>query len=109
LMAEGRLVALDTPGGLKKRHVPGDLFRVAEVDRRAAACLRALPGVHGVKAFGSGFHVRSEAGRLAVDSLIEKLRAAGFPGAVAEVMEASLEDVFLEVVGSNAVPAEKRS
>jgi len=108
LMVDGRLVALDTPEALKARFVPG---RVVLVRGRgllaAAAALRGRPGVLAVEGFGAGLHVRVAEDGPAPAQLVEALGGAGARGLEAEEGEASLEDVFLAVVGQAAPPEAK--
>jgi ABC-2 type transport system ATP-binding protein len=94
LMVDGRLAALDTPLGLKRTHVPGRLFDVRGVVPEARAQLLSLPGVTDVEPFGAGFHVRGP--ELSASAL---MAALGSNGVEVEELEASLEDVFLQVVG----------
>jgi ABC-2 type transport system ATP-binding protein len=93
LMVDGRLAALDTPLGLKRAHVPGRMFDVRGVAPEARAELLRLPGVSDVEPFGTGFHVRGP--ELSASVLGQALGGA----AQVEELEASLEDVFLQVVG----------
>ena len=104
LMVDGRLEALDTPGGLKRAHLPGHLLDVRGVGPEARAVLAALRGVAHVEPFGAGFHVRLPEAASAPLDVAHELAAAGFEGAVVEELEPSLEDVFLEVVGSRQPP-----
>lgn len=89
-MVDGRLVALDTPQGLKDTCVPGKLF---EVHGAGADALSAVPGCLRVEPFGSAFHVSVQADQAAAAEVF--LRA--LPGAEARATQASLEDVFLAV------------
>lgn len=98
LMVDGRLEALDTPQGLKQTYVPGRLLDVRGVAPEASGPLAAQPGVVHIEPFGAGFHVRGPEAELDQAELGHALSAAGFAGAVIEELEASLEDVFLEVV-----------
>jgi len=96
LMAEGHLVALDTPAALKKAHVPERvLIARGQLRRSAADELRALPGVVDVQTFGAVLHLRVDRKRWAAPSLQSWLG----PGVVVEEGEPSLEDVFLAVAG----------
>jgi ABC-2 type transport system ATP-binding protein len=97
LMVEGRLSALDTPSALKETFVPGRLFDVRGIGADAKNRLAALPGVIDVEPFGAGYHLRAPA--LEPDVLRQSLREWGCPEASVEVLEPSLEDVFLAVVG----------
>jgi ABC-2 type transport system ATP-binding protein len=98
LMVDGRLAALDTPVALKGRFVPGRLFDVHGLAAGSRAGLQAVPGLAQVEPFGAGYHVRVADAAVGPEELARRLGDAGFPGAVVDDLEASLEDVFLEVV-----------
>ncbi|MDX9722811.1 MAG: ABC transporter ATP-binding protein [Myxococcota bacterium] len=60
LMVDGKLVALDTPAGLKYEHVPGTIFSV-DTGGRHQSLVRALQGhpeVLQLEPFGARSHVR---------------------------------------------------
>jgi ABC-2 type transport system ATP-binding protein len=99
LMADGRLVALDTPAALKRTWVPG---RIVVARGRglvaAAGRLRAEPGVRAVAAFGAGLHVRVDPDALDPARVAALLAAAGAVDLHVEASEPTLEDVFLAVV-----------
>lgn len=101
LMVDGKLVALDTPAGLKARWVPERLLVARGRDLgRAAERARALPGVRNVIRFGAGLHLRVEPGALSEQDAAAALRAGGASEVVVEAAEPTLEDVFLAVVGA---------
>jgi ABC-2 type transport system ATP-binding protein len=102
LMVDGRLEALDTPIALKQTFVPGHLFEVSGLDSAAADELRRLPGVLAVAPFGAGFHLRSSA--LDLEGLKQTIHQRGYSEARVEPIEASMEDVFLQVVGRHEAP-----
>jgi len=100
LMADGRLVALDTPAALKRAWVPETILAVRGRDlARGQAALAALPGVKAVAPFGAGLHLRVEPGRPSPEDVTAALAAAGAADVSVAVAEPSLEDVFLAVVG----------
>jgi len=101
LMVEGRLSALDTPSALKETFVPGQLLDVRGVGTDAKDRLLELPGVLDVEPFGSGYHLRAPA--LEPSAVEQNLRERGWSEASVEVLEPSLEDVFLAVVGGAEV------
>jgi ABC-2 type transport system ATP-binding protein len=108
LMADGRLVALDTPGALKRTWVPD---RVLTVRGRGLASardgLRALPGVRAAEPFGAALHVRVDPAAWDREGVLRAVEARGGSAVVVEEVEPSLEDVFLAVVGrSEAARAE---
>lgn len=98
LMVDGRLVALDTPSGLKRAHVPGRVLSLeggdVEGGRRIAA---ELEGVFDAQPFGSTLHVRIDPSRVSDEDLIRTLAQRGLSFR-AEEIEPTLEDVFLAVV-----------
>ncbi len=102
LMADGRLVALDTPAALKRTWVP-DRVLVARGRGLLAACaaLRGRPGVAAIEPFGAGVHLRVKAELWDAASVREALASGGAAGAQVEEAEPSLEDVFLAVVGAD--------
>ncbi len=106
LMVDGRLVALDTPAALKRAWVPERVV-VARGGGLlgAAAALRGRPGVLAVEPFGAGLHVRVAPDALDVPGVARALEQAGATGVEAEEGEATLEDVFLAVVGAGAPAA----
>jgi ABC-2 type transport system ATP-binding protein len=101
LMVDGRLVALDTPAGLKRTWVPERLLvaRGREL-ARAGERLRGLPGVKNAIRFGAGLHLRIVPGTISDADVAAALRAGGASEVVVERAEPSLEDVFLAVVGA---------
>jgi ABC-2 type transport system ATP-binding protein len=106
LMVDGRLVALDTPAALKETWVPG---RVVVARGRgllaAARALRGRAGVLAVEPFGAGLHVRVAGEPWTPPAVAAALGAAGAAEVEAEEGEATLEDVFLAVVGAGAAAA----
>ncbi|MGE0790426.1 MAG: ATP-binding cassette domain-containing protein [Sandaracinaceae bacterium] len=103
LMVDGALVALDTPQALKERYVPGDWFALSGQDLFAHRhALDALDGLVGSEAFGARLHLRFEKGRAKADEAARILREAGARVDRVERIEATLEDVFLAVVGAKS-------
>jgi ABC-2 type transport system ATP-binding protein len=101
LMVDGRLVALDTPAGLKRTWVPEQVLVVRGRSlREATPALAARPGVKNVVPFGAGLHVRTEPGGLGQDEVRRVLEGAGAADVSVEPAEPSLEDVFLAVAGN---------
>jgi ABC-2 type transport system ATP-binding protein len=107
LMVDGKLVALDTPTGLKRTWVPERVV-VARGQGlgAAAAALRAAPGVKAVAPFGAALHVRVERSGLDAAGVAGVLARSGGREVTAEEAAPSLEDVFLAVVGAGTAPGE---
>ena len=91
LMVDGRLVALDTPAGLKRAHVPGRFVTLSPTTAQPlnAEAIAALPGVLAVEPFGRQLRVR----------LADDAPDLAQPY---EPSDATLEDVFLEIVAREA-------
>jgi ABC-2 type transport system ATP-binding protein len=98
LMHRGRLLALDTPEGVR-RLLPGRLVEIAVSDPvRARTALAPLSEVSGVTAFGRRLHVA--VGEIARDrpAIMAALRSAGVQAGEPRGIAASLEDVFIAVI-----------
>jgi drug efflux transport system ATP-binding protein len=99
LLDKGRLLALDTPDRLR-RDLPGVVVEVIAGPRESAmAALAAVPEAADVQAFGERIHVRLVCGdRLAVDCVAAALASPGLSVSSVRIVEASLEDVFIDRV-----------
>ncbi|HET9551903.1 MAG TPA: ABC transporter ATP-binding protein [Anaeromyxobacteraceae bacterium] len=99
LMVDGRLVALDTPAGLKRTWVP-DRVLVARGKGLGPAGdrLRQDPGVRAVAPFGAALHLRVDPAALDAGRTAAALTAAGASEVEVEEAAATLEDVFLAAV-----------
>jgi ABC-2 type transport system ATP-binding protein len=100
MMRDGRLLAMDTPLGLKAAYVPGEIWEVYTAPLLAALdALSAAPGV--LRAGLAGDHLRLIArngmGEQALRGLLE---GAGLSAGRIVPGEAVLEDVFTNLVKS---------
>jgi ABC-2 type transport system ATP-binding protein len=100
LLHEGRLLALDAPDALRAT-LPGTMFEAIAGDQRSlAAVSRQMPDVADVQMFGERTHIRLDAGsRLTASDLQERLRRGGVQSAAVRQVPASLEDVFVSMLG----------
>ncbi|MFB3819811.1 MAG: ABC transporter ATP-binding protein [Candidatus Methylomirabilales bacterium] len=97
LMHRGRLVACDTPAGIRRLH-SGALLEARGDDLEAAApLLRRLPGVRDVQTFGDTLHVAAADG-VDADALAGAIRAAGLPALTLRPIAPGLEDVFVALL-----------
>ncbi|MET0285933.1 MAG: ABC transporter ATP-binding protein [Polyangiales bacterium] len=100
LMVDGALVALDTPDALKAEYVPGTTVELEGSDlQRVLGAARQLPFVRAADLFGDRLRVRFDAKGTDLARLEEALRRAGAQITRDSQVEASLEEVFLAVVG----------
>ncbi len=106
LMVDGELRALDTPAGLKRDHVPGELHELSGPNlARAVTALAGRAGVLAVEPFGAAAHLRLDPARTSAAALAAELAAAGLGELRLARIEPSLEDVFLAVVERNGAAA----
>jgi ABC-2 type transport system ATP-binding protein len=103
LMVQGKLVALDTPRGLKRAWVPGDVLAIHTRDiERVRRALSELNGMLAIEPFGSTVHVRFDPERVARAQIEQALAAVLSSIPRVEPADVSLEDVFLAAVASGS-------
>lgn len=98
LIDRGEILTVDTPGSIRRK-VRGTIVEIlASEPRRAATILVAAPGALSVETFGERLHVTVDpsAGPIVVDSFTQLLAQSGVAIRASRVVEASLEDVFIE-------------
>lgn len=97
LLAGGRLVAADTPEGVK-RLMRGTVVEIVCPEiRRAFAVLKGLPGVSEVQLFGDRLNAVVDDPVREVPAVEAALAAAGIPVLQRRSLEPSLENVFISV------------
>jgi ABC-2 type transport system ATP-binding protein len=109
LLHDGRLLAVDRPGELQAR-LHGQLLEVAvDAARPPVDVLARMAGVVDVQPFGDRAHVRMGAGRAAADAAAigRALEQDGFRGVSVRPIAASLEDVFIDLIGTR--PGQERT
>ncbi len=106
LLHEGRLLALDTPAALQ-RALGGrwSRSRWRRAGRRSACCA-AVPGVRDVQLFGDRAHLRVDGTAVAeaVAAVTRALTAAGAEDVAVRAVGATLEDVFIDLIGAAGRP-----
>jgi ABC-2 type transport system ATP-binding protein len=96
MMHGGKLIALDTPAGLKHSVISGDVLEVEGTPQDdARALLAQQDGVREVSAHGARLHAIVDNAALRGPQLVTSMTAAGISEARAEPIEPSLEDVFV--------------
>jgi ABC-2 type transport system ATP-binding protein len=95
IMRDGKLLAMDTPGNLKKNVIPGPVWEVFA--EPLGTSLSLLAGVDGVNRVGlAGDHLRTITDQnMNADRLKQSLQAQGVTVSKVLSGEPSLEDVFL--------------
>ncbi len=105
LLHKGRLLAADTPDGIKKL-IDGVILEVLTPEaRRAATLLRKVFQAEAVGLFGASVHVFAKDASAATSTIEKQLKENGCALEAIEVVEPSLEDVFVSVVGASGARA----
>jgi ABC-2 type transport system ATP-binding protein len=98
IIDHGRIVDMDSPAGLVRRHCPEQTVILTSADPEADARLRALPGVVVTRDAEGALAIRGQAGDLmtgVIQCLADhRIRVTDFRTVVP-----TLEDVFLKVTG----------
>ncbi len=99
LMYRGKVIALGTPGELKKGLTSHTLLQL-ESDRplETMRALEGLAGVLDVAVFGSGLHVTVDAADETAPRIRQTLGAVGISVRRLERIEPSMEDVFVAMI-----------
>ncbi len=106
LMHDGRLLAVDSPTGLRAR-MPGRLVELAVADAvRAKEMLAALPEARHVTLFGGRVHLSLVDRDRELPRVLDVLRAGGLEVRSVRDVVPSLEDVFIAMLES---PGEART
>ena len=100
LLAGGRLLAADTPEGVK-RLMRGTVVEIVCPEiRRGFAVLRTVPGVREVQLFGDRLNAVVDDPAREMPLIRAALTAAGIPILQTRALAPSLENVFISVTGS---------
>ncbi len=98
LLRQGKLIAYDTPGALKRSLKGVAVELIAKPQMQAVARLREMPGVTQVQIFGERLHLLLRDGSSMIGGLTEKLAAAGVEVLGMKTTSPSLEDVFIAAI-----------
>jgi ABC-2 type transport system ATP-binding protein len=99
-MYAGKLVALDTPIGLKQGTIDGDVLEIEGTPQdEARALVEALPGVREVAPYGARLHAVVDDAAQRGPQALAALEAGGIADARVEQIDPSLEDVFVARLG----------
>ncbi|HVW70509.1 MAG TPA: ABC transporter ATP-binding protein [Steroidobacteraceae bacterium] len=104
LIDSGRIVAIGSPGELRRRELGGTLYELdCSALGAALAALRRAPGVTDVAIFGDKLHVLIGDASVVTD-LPGLLKRAGIEAGPPRVISPSLEDVFVQLVSRPRPP-----
>ncbi|MGH2593539.1 MAG: AAA family ATPase, partial [Anaerolineae bacterium] len=102
IMFRGRLLAMDTPSGLKATALPGAAWDVsASPLLDGLAALQSTPGVLQASLIGEKLRAITTNGHTA-EWIARALEELGIAGAIVERAEPTLEDVFIALAGHGA-------
>jgi ABC-2 type transport system ATP-binding protein len=98
LMFGGKIVAVDTPDGLRKLMVGELLVLETPDERKARVVLASMPGVLSVEIFGDRVHVVVENAAEMMKPVCDRLTAEGAKVTRIEPSAPGLEDVFVSLL-----------
>jgi ABC-2 type transport system ATP-binding protein len=98
IIEHGRLIEIDTPDGLVRRHCPERTVALTSTDAGAEARFRAIPRVEAVVRQDSRYTIRGS-GEDFVTAVIQCLSEAGIVVTDFRTVHPTLEDVFLRLTG----------
>jgi len=101
LIHQGRILSVDTPAAMKTRLEGVVIEVIASPRREALAAVRTVPGVRQATVFGHALHVVVADANLA-STLLRALHAVGVTVERVQVIDASLEDVFVSLMRRTA-------
>jgi len=103
LIDRGRLIELASPSALKQRKLGGDLLVLeCEAIGAAMAVLHNASGVEDVAAFGNSIHILVEDARTALEDLPTLLSGHGIAVTRFERIAPTIEDIFVQLIGSGS-------
>ena len=109
LMHDGAVPYCEAPRALRARR-PGGMVEISTPDARAArGALAAVPGVRGVLMVGDGVHVHVDDARQRIPELESALAQRRIEHAAAREVVASMEDLFVALLGQGASGAQQRA
>jgi ABC-2 type transport system ATP-binding protein len=103
IMDHGKLLALDTPDGLK-RSVGGDsvvMIKAGTEPDRLAAHLHDLDGITGTTVIGETVQLTAKGSEGLLPRIIATAEAGGFPVHDVSIEEPTLETVFINLTGKD--------
>jgi drug efflux transport system ATP-binding protein len=108
LINSGRLVALGSPGELKRSAIRGEILLVEGADPGALLeALEGVPAARDVAPFGSSLHIVVDDAARDVSAIGARFKERGLSWSRIEPIKPTLEDVFVQLVGDGGPEAER--
>jgi len=102
LINGGRLIALGSPGELKRSAIRGEILLVEGDDPGAILeALEGVPAARDVAPFGSSLHIVVDDAARDVAAIEARLKERGLSWSKIEPIKPTLEDVFVQLVGGD--------
>ncbi|HEY3374425.1 MAG TPA: ABC transporter ATP-binding protein [Candidatus Aquicultor sp.] len=96
---QGNMIALGTPDDLKKEHMTGDIIEVEmQASQDALQAISATQEVGEAYFYGATVHAKVGSAQQVIPLLEKNLKAAGLSEFSIQVVEPSLEDVFVNLI-----------
>ncbi|HTU40070.1 MAG TPA: ABC transporter ATP-binding protein [Candidatus Aquilonibacter sp.] len=102
LLHLGKLLFCDTPGNLKARLGKSVLSITSSQPRRLRAELQAAAGISSLVMTGDGVHVMVDNGAHRIPEFTARLKNASVPVDAIQQVTPTIEDLFVDAVGSGA-------
>lgn len=101
LMFGGKIIAIDTPDGLRNL-MHGEVLALDTPDtRHARRLLSDMPGILSVEIFGDRVHIVVDNAEKMIDPVCSRLTSGGVKATAIERIDPGLEDVFVSILKSN--------
>ncbi len=95
---KGRLVACDTPKGVRENFEGGEILNVACTPlRRGVELLKGLPGILDVSVYGGSLHILVPSAQAAQAKIVDTLTTNGIQVESLDAILPSIEDVFVSL------------
>ena len=105
LLHQGKLLFCDLPANLKAGFGKGVLLITAPEPRRLRAELEGAPGLSSLLLIGDGLHVVVDDAARRIPEFEARLKAAHIPFDAIQQVAPSIEDLFVDAVGTGAAHA----
>lgn len=96
---QGNMIALGSPDQLKKEHMNGDIVEIeVTTSQEALKAISSAEGVEEAYFYGASVHAKVGSAKKDMPAIVNNLKSAGFDGTLMNIVEPSLEDVFVNLI-----------